>query len=208
MTVPMPETLPSEMGQNTNIMVGQRIRLLRSQQNLSLRTLAKRCGLSVNAISKIERGENSPTVASLHLLASALSVPITEFFQSRSDQRIVYVKSHQRLRSQYNGTAIESLGNGLRNQQLEPFLMTLQPHINPETPSITHGGQEFVYCLQGEVQYEIGAESFQLKPGDSLLFEADQPHRCVNPTDMLAVILLVFQSQEGTQSARQRHLDV
>lgn len=203
----MIETSPSEMSQDTNLVVGQRIRFLREQRNLSLRALAERCGLSVNAISKIERGENSPTVASLHLLASALNVPITEFFQNQTDQRIVYVKRDRRLRSHHDGTWIESLGNGLRNQHLEPFLMTLKPSTGHETHSVTHAGQEFVYCLQGEVRYEIGTEYYQLEIGDSLLFEADQPHRCLNLADTPAVILLVFQSHQGTQAARQRHLD-
>ena len=187
--------------------VGQRIRLLREQQGFSLRALAERCGLSVNAISKIERGENSPTVASLHLLASALGVPITEFFRDTSDQTTVFVKRSRRLRSQSGGMDIESLGIGLRNQQLEPFLVTLDAGAGQECRLITHAGQEFVYCLEGQVEYEIGQESYHLETGDSLLFEAAQPHRSLNLTGAPAVILLVFQSQEGTQIARQRHLD-
>ena len=63
--------------------VGQRIRMLRDQRKLSLRALADRCGLSINAISLIERGENSPTVSSLHVLATALGVPITDFFEEK-----------------------------------------------------------------------------------------------------------------------------
>lgn len=63
-----------------NLNVGQRIRRLREQRQLSLRALARLCGLSTNAISLIERGENSPTVSSLHALATALGVSITDFF--------------------------------------------------------------------------------------------------------------------------------
>ena len=60
--------------------VGQALRTLREQRGLSLRALAEKSGLSFNAITRIEHGENSPTVASLHLLADALNVPITAFF--------------------------------------------------------------------------------------------------------------------------------
>ena len=73
------------------INVGQQIRALREQQGLSLRALAERCGLSMNAISLIERGENSPTVSSLHLLALALNVPITAFFEAKQEQTVVFV---------------------------------------------------------------------------------------------------------------------
>jgi transcriptional regulator with XRE-family HTH domain len=203
-----PQTPPDDLSMtgDATFLVGLRIRVLREQHGLSLRALAQRCGLSVNAISKIERGENSPTVASLHLLASALRVPITEFFQAASDQKAVHVKRNLRLRSQQNGIGIESLGTGLRNQQLEPFLLTLDERAGQESRLISHPGQEFAYCIQGEVEYEIGDESYHLDAGDSLLFEASQPHRIRNVAIMPSIILLVFQSQEGTQTAHQRHL--
>lgn len=191
----------------TETSVGQRIRLLREQRGLSLRALADKCGLSVNAISRIERGENSPTVASLHLLARALDIPITEFFREASDRATVYVKRGHRLRAEHSGMGIESLGMGLRNQQLEPFLVTLAPGAGGETDSITHAGQEFVYCLQGEIGYQIDAETYTLESGDSLLFEASQPHRFYNTSSATALILLVFQAQEGNQAARRRHLE-
>jgi transcriptional regulator with XRE-family HTH domain len=186
--------------------VGLRIRKLREQRELSLRALAEKCGLSLNAISKIERGENSPTVASLHLLASALNVPITEFFRDSSDQTTVYVKRSERLHARRSGMDIESLGIGLRNQQLEPFLVTLEPGAGVDAEPITHAGQEVVYCLEGEINYQIGTETYHLEAGDSLLFEASQPHHFANATGIPALILLVFQAQEGNQAARQGHL--
>ncbi len=188
-------------------LVGQRIRLLREQRGLSLRVLAEKCGLSINAISRIERGENSPTVASLHLLARALDTPITEFFRDASDKATVYVKRNHRMRSERSGMGIESLGSGLRSQQIEPFLVTLEPGTGGDSEPITHDGQEFVYCVQGEIDYEIGTETYTLESGDSVLFEASQPHRFFNVSSSVALILLVFQAQDGGHAARQRHLD-
>lgn len=187
--------------------VGQRIRVLREAQNLSLRALAERCGLSINAISRIERGENSPTVASLHLLATALNVPITEFFHGGVERSIVVVKRDQRIRSQQSGMDIESLGVGLHNQQLEPFLVTLQPGLGEDSEPITHGGQEFIYCVEGQIDYEIGSEVFTLMPGDSLLFEATQPHRFQNRSAQRALILMVFQTHEGKHGTSRNHLN-
>lgn len=194
------------MSESETVNVGQRIRLLREQHNLSLRALAKKCGLSINAISKIERGENSPTVASLHLLASALQVPITEFFREESSQTTVFVKHSQRSYSQHNGMNIESLGIGLRNQQLEPFIVTIPPGINEETEPITHAGEEFVYCVEGKITYHIGDAVYELEAGDSLIFEASQPHRFANVDSIAARILFVFLTQDGSKSAHQYHL--
>ena len=186
--------------------VGLRIRAIREQRRLSLRALAERCNLSVNAISLIERGENSPTVSSLHLLATALGVSITDFFQEDDERSTVFVRRDQRLAYQKSGVAMESLGYGLRNQQLEPFLITVEPGAGNDEP-ITHPGQEFVHCLQGEVEYQVGGERYRLQAGDSLLLEAVRPHYFRNTAQAPATILVIFQTAESSHLARQRHLE-
>ncbi len=186
--------------------VGLRIRAIREQRRLSLRALAERCNLSVNAISLIERGENSPTVSSLHLLATALGVSITDFFQEDNELSTVLIRHDRRLAYQKNGVAMESLGFGLRNQQLEPFLITVEPGAGNDEP-VTHAGQEFVYCLEGEVEYHVAGERFRLEAGDSLLLEATRPHYFCNTALTPATILVVFQAAESSHLARQRHLE-
>jgi transcriptional regulator with XRE-family HTH domain len=187
--------------------IGSRIRTIREQRKLSLRALAEKCKLSTNAISLIERGENSPTVSSLHALATALGVKITNFFEETHNQAVVFVKSDQRLRTEGDGLATESLGIGLHNQQIEPFLVIVEPKSNGRCDLITHPGQEFVYCLDGEIEYLLCDQVFHLTAGDSLLFEATQPHCFHNIGKRPGTLLFVFQTIEGNHLARQRHLD-
>jgi transcriptional regulator with XRE-family HTH domain len=100
------------------INVGGRIRELRNEMGLSLRAMARRSGLSVNAISRIERGESSPTVASLLRLAAVLRVHVADFFLSGPESSTILVRSSDRLRSRGVGLLIESLGVGLPGQIL------------------------------------------------------------------------------------------
>jgi transcriptional regulator with XRE-family HTH domain len=188
--------------------VGQRIRTMREQRGLSLRALAERCTLSINAISLIERGENSPTVSSLHMLATALGVKITDFFEDSHEHAVVHVRHDQRLATQSNGLLMESLGIGLRNQQLEPFMVTVEPGVGEDGESIAHPGQEFVYCLEGTVLYQVNGHTYHLEPGDSLLFDATQPHCFRNIGNYPARVLLIFQAMEGSHLARQRHMEL
>lgn len=191
---------------NQSIAVGSRIRELRTKQALSLRALAELSGLSTNAISMIERGSNSPTVSSLHSLANALAVPITAFFEQQGDKQVIHLKRHQRPTSVTAGIRMENLGSGLPNQQLEPFLMTLEPGISSAPAPITHSGEEFVYVLKGSLLCEIRGQAFALEEGDSLLFLASQPHRYQNHSAKTAQILIGFQSLTGEMMAHQHHL--
>jgi len=187
--------------------VGLRLRSLRDQQGLSLRALAERCGLSINAISQIERSENSPTVSTLHRLATALNVPITDFFQEEEKQTVVFVKRDSGLRSQSDGVVMESLGIGLFNQQLEPFLMQIEPGIANIDDPVSHPGEEFIHCLEGEVDYCVADRVFRLEGGDSLLFDATQPHAYRNQSQKQVTIIMIFQSSRGLHRVQQLHLE-
>ena len=187
--------------------VGSRIRKIRDLQKLSLRALSERCGLSANAISLIERGENFPTVSSLHRLATGLDVPMTDFFQKKMGVSAISVKKSQGLSFQNNLATLESLGIGLPNQQLEPFRMTVAPEGDNLNDPISHPGEEFVHCQDGMVSYWVGDQEFVLSAGDSLLFDATLPHCWKNQYKKPSAVILVFQTAQGDLSAGQSHME-
>jgi transcriptional regulator with XRE-family HTH domain len=187
------------------INVGQRIRALREAEGLSMRALAERCGLSINAISQIERGENSPTVSSLHLLSSALNVSIADLFKDDRQQTVLYVRPDERLRSEARGVRMESLGIGLANQQIEPFVVTVAPGVDNGDQPISHSGEELVYCISGEIDYCVAEQVYHLRPGDSLIFEAAQPHFFRNRSADTAQLLMVFLAGGHRHLAQRLH---
>ena len=187
--------------------VGRRIKELRAKRGLSLRALAELSHLSTNAISLIERGGNSPTVSSLHSLATALDVPITAFFEQHGDGQVIHLKKDRRPKSETAGVRMENLGSGLPNQQLEPFLMTIEPGGSSTSSQITHSGEEFVYVLKGALMCLISEQEYHLEEGDSLLFLASQPHIYRNQSKKAAQILIIFQPMVGQVMAHQHYLD-
>jgi transcriptional regulator with XRE-family HTH domain len=188
--------------------VGQCIRSIREQRGWSLRALAERSGLSINAISLIERGENSPTVSTLHLLATALDVCIADFFTEEDQQVAVFVRPAFRLRSEAEGIVMESLGIGLQNQELEPFLLTIAAGSGNIGQPIDHPGEEFVYCLEGEIDYFVGDTVYNLEPGCSLLLEATTPHCFCNPAQQPALLVMVYHAGASGHLARRLQLDL
>ena len=190
---------------NKNVAVGPRIRELRTEKSLSLRALAQLSGLSTNAISLIERGDNSPTVSSLHNLASALNVPITAFFEQQGNGQVIHLKKEQRPTSATAGVTMENLGSGLPNQQIEPFLITIKPGGSSTSSQITHSGEEFIYVLKGSLLCKISEQEYELEEGDSLLFLASQPQVYLNQSSKPARILIIFQPVVGQLMAHQHY---
>jgi transcriptional regulator with XRE-family HTH domain len=175
------------------ISFGSKLRALRKERGLTQEELANQAGLSKNGISMIERDENSPSVATLQNLATALKLKVSYFFEDDSQTNIIHLKTTDRCPSLINnGLTIRKLGHRLKGQQIEPCLVALEAHSKSGEQVAVHSGHEFVYCLQGAVEYEVDNDVYLLEQGDVLLFEATLPHRWRNPTSEKAKILLIL----------------
>jgi transcriptional regulator with XRE-family HTH domain len=180
---------------------------LRKQRSLSLRALAEACNISPNTVSLIERGLSSPSVDTLQRLASGLGVPIVAFFETEDAQaRLVLSQSTSRARSRAPGMTIEHLGSGLVDHAFASFLITMEPSTRTRTAPIEHSGAEWVYCLEGLVEYEVEDVEYRLEPGDNLLFDASLPHRWRNPGPMQARMLLILDAGERHDLTVEQHL--
>jgi len=60
--------------------IGQNIRRIRKEQELTLKQLSRRTSLSVSLLSQIERAESSASVSSLYKISVALGVKLTTLF--------------------------------------------------------------------------------------------------------------------------------
>jgi transcriptional regulator with XRE-family HTH domain len=186
--------------------LGEKLRNLRKERGLSQRNLAAAADVSANAVSLIERNEISPSVATLHRLATALQVKIGYFFESDSPQtNLVHIKASDRSSLNSKGVVIGSVGKRLRGQEIEPFFVTITPGAESSRRPVIHTGHEFVCCLQGVVEYEVDDQVFLLEKGDCLFFEAELPHHWQNPTTEKAEMLLILQTPDGSDDPIRRH---
>ena len=187
--------------------VGRRLRELRQRRGLTQRALAQACDLSTNAIGLIERGESSPSVSTLNRLAQALQTPIAELFIETSEQRVVFTKGDQRSQAHRDQIQMENLAEGLSGQCMEAFLVTLQPGAGTGAEPVIHMGEEFVFCMEGQIEYRISDQAYYLEAGDSLMFQADQPHCWCNLAEEPARLLLIFHAVDEPQKWWQQHLN-
>ncbi|WP_129626187.1 cupin domain-containing protein [Candidatus Oscillochloris fontis] len=189
----MPEFRECPSSQSGKVDVGARLRTLREGRQLSIRALAEASGLAVNTLSLIENGKTSPSVSTLQQVAVALSVPITSFFEPDSPRsRVVFMPANQRTATGLPHGILSDLGAGLAQRSIEPLLITLDPGAGSGSQSIVHPGQEFVFCLEGRIQYTVDGQIYQLGPGDSLIFESTLPHGWENIESTPAQALLVL----------------
>ncbi len=161
--------------------IGREVRAFRKKQDLTVNDLAKLTGLSTGMLSKIERGIASPSLATLRALSAALQVPVTAFFRKFEEQRdATFVKAGEGLVIERRGTRAghqyQLLGHSLgKTISVEPYLITLTRE-SEVFPVFQHEGMEFIYMLEGRIDYRYSDKTYELSPGDSLFFDADAPH--------------------------------
>jgi len=179
---------PTQQKRSLERALGNQVRSIRRQQDLSIADLANAAGLSSGMMSKIENGAISPSLSTLQALANALNVTISSLFSSFEErQDCSHVRSGQGVIIERRGTkaghVYQLLGHVLRGDMaVEPYLITLKSGANPHT-SFSHSGIEFIYMLRGTVEYRHGSDIYHLIPGDSLLFDSGALHGPESLTD-------------------------
>lgn len=161
--------------------LGHQIRSMRRQQDLSVADLASAAGISNGMLSKIENGGISASLSTLQAISTALQVPLSSLFASFEErQDCSFVRAGEGLTIERRGTKVghvyHLLGHVLRGDVVvEPYLITLRENAAPHT-SFCHAGIEFIHMLKGEVQYRHGADLYDLREGDSLMFDSNALH--------------------------------
>jgi len=178
-----PHRLRENKEKNLETAIGREVRDFRKARGMTVADIADRTGLSVGMLSKIENGVTSPSLTTLQMLSSALSVPVTAFFRRFEERReAVHVKAGEALEIERAGTRaghqynlLGHIGANSSGVMVEPYLITLNEESDT-FPTFQHDGIELLYILEGEVGYRHGEQRFHLRPGDSLFFDADAPH--------------------------------
>jgi len=165
------------------VAIGREVRALRQQQGLTVAEFSQKSGLSGAMLSKIENGQASPSLTTLQALAQALSVPLTDFFRGFDETRpAIHVKAGEGIETERTGTRaghqynlLGHLGSNSSGVIVEPYLITLTT-ASDVFPAFQHEGMEFLYMLEGAVDYRHGDRTYPLRAGDSFFFDADAPH--------------------------------
>ena len=179
--------------------VGERIKKLRELKKLSLGDVAQRSGISEQILESIEADATAPPLGTLTKLARALEMKMgylltagepKPFVITRKDERKPVSRHAAEQQSKY-GYSYLSLSPGMRDRNMEPFLVTLSPTLE-EVPGSVHEGEEFIYVLEGEMEVVIGEHREVLYPGDTIYYHSSIPHvvKCHQgkPSKILAVL--------------------
>jgi XRE family transcriptional regulator, regulator of sulfur utilization len=173
--------------------LGELLRQLRAERNLSVRTLATRAGFSPSFVSQVELNHASPSIASLERLAAALGVTLGDFFREPAVSGPAITRSGKRrpLTSWWSRARIEPLTPMGAGQPFEAMMITIAAGGSSGTRPHAHPGHQFAIVFDGELRLTLGDEVQILARGDGATFDAATPHRWENPGKQPARLVIV-----------------
>ncbi|WVT73416.1 helix-turn-helix domain-containing protein [Sinorhizobium chiapasense] len=167
--------------------IGERIRTLRMEQNLTLDELASSSGVSRAMISRIERGEASPTAQLLAKLCSALSTTLSALFAFETKEASPLAKrADQRLwrdpESGYLRRSVSPDGLGSPVDIVEVEFPPGARVVFERQPS-DRGITQHLWLFSGRLELTTESGSHSLEPGDCLFMALGAGHIFHNPHD-------------------------
>ena len=179
--------------------LGKKLQHLRLRKKLGLVELGKHTGLSPSMLSQLENGKLVPTLPTLARIAMVFDVGLDHFFAAKSTRTLFSViRASERIKfperpnapmSAYN---FECLAFSAQDKSLQAYLAEFPMHdAKKELPTHFHLGAEFLYILQGSLIINCQDEDHELFAGDSVYFDASEPHsyRGTSPEPAKAVVI-------------------
>lgn len=183
--------------------LGERVRKLRHERDLTIAELADRSGLSSGLISQIERGRSNPSVRTLHRLRSALGVNLWAFLQP-SDPSTAAVSSTSSASPHFIRRKADRLKlvrgkSGIAEELLSPrsddqmrFMEITIPAGVESADMLIGQGRKGGLVFSGRARLTVDGETGELEAGDSFQFPADVPHKIANPYNEPVVLIWIM----------------
>ncbi|MEZ5755670.1 MAG: helix-turn-helix domain-containing protein [Paracoccaceae bacterium] len=153
------------------------LREARKARGLSLDAVAKLSGVSRSMVSQIERGESSPTVATLWNLTQALQVDFAGLLEGRPAPGIEITRAGAApVIARSPGVRIRILSPAETVGEHEVYDLSFEPGAALVSDPHSPGCREHLTVVEGALSVQSGEDAEDLGPGDTARYAADRPH--------------------------------
>lgn len=168
------------------------LRAVRRQRGLTLEQLADQTGLTKSYLSKIERGQSTPSIAAALKVSRALDVDVGRLFSDAAAEENISIDrakaSTASSEPRYRALAASMLG-----KSMSPFMVRPTGTTSDDTHA-EHAGQEFVFVHAGTVELVYGDQTIALGAGDSAYIDASIGHKLRTIGPIPAEVIVVTQA--------------
>jgi transcriptional regulator with XRE-family HTH domain len=191
---------------NINARIASRVKSLRSEQALSLESLAAKCEVSRSMLSLIERGESSPTAVVLEKIATGLGVTLASLFDDGSAPADPLSRGADRMtwKDPQTGYLRRNISpaNFPSPLQIVEVVLPAGARVAYETGAREVTIHQQIWMQEGSIELTIGRTQYRLSEDDCLAMMLDSPTTFHNPTRKRARYIVVLVSEHARTPRR------
>jgi transcriptional regulator with XRE-family HTH domain len=153
--------------------IARRLGELRAERAWSLETLAAKSGISRATLSRIERGELSPTAAMLGTLCTLYGHTLSRLMAEAESRPANLVRASEQAEwkdpaSGYRRRMVSPPSAGRRGE-LVVVRLPARAHVDFETPPV-HALEHHLWMIEGVLTLEVDGNTYRLRVGDCLRY--------------------------------------
>ena len=158
---------------------------LREVRGWTQNKLAQLAGVPRPTVGNVESGSANPTLQVLTRIAAAFQVSLDELVGPPRAAARLYKAGELTLRKRGKVQVRELLPDTIPGVTVER--MTFQRDARMTGVPHTPGTREYLTCESGAIRLTASGESYELDPGDVVVFRGDQRHSYENIADSFTV---------------------
>ncbi len=176
--------------------IGFRIRSARRRKKLTQANVAARAGIDKGHLSRIERGEKSASLGTLHMLSVALDTSLSLLLGEGNPKDEVRVTRAAGAQQVEGSEALDQDGHhktllaGGHDSRLSMMMVQVSKQGGQE--SAAHGGEEVIFVLEGSVRVQFDKHGVVLARYDSVSFPGYLSHSlCAEGSEIARVLIAI-----------------
>jgi len=176
--------------EEVDLLVARRLHALRRERGVTLTALAAQTGFSAAHLSRLEKGERQPSIATLLLLARVYGVPVSALVDDQDDGSYHVVRAadaptHHSHDGKYTV---------LSGSRAALAVVRLELPAGQRSDVARHPGEEWLHVLDGKVTLTLAGEELVLGQADSVHFDSALAHQLATPGRRPATVLIASTS--------------
>ncbi len=191
------------------VSLGERLRQIRKDRGWTLAEVARRSGLAVSTISKVERGRMSLAYDKFMVLAEGLGIDVGEMFGAAGEVfapgSFAVTRAGAADRHETDNYVYEMLSTDLRHKRMVPMMGRIRAHdVRDFSDFVRHPGEEFLIVLAGVIEVHLEGRPgapVRLEPLDSIYFDSAMGHVYVSAGEVDATMVVVRAPPAGSRNS-------
>ncbi len=149
-----------------------------------MKELSQKIGVSESLISQIETDKVSPAIDTLLKITDELNIDFEYLFQKNKRNTKIHIIKKKMRKKIIDGPVtyelLSKIDNIYQENAIEAYHLEIKPGENKKSSEYGHQGSELGIIFEGKGEIKIGGNKYALIAGDSVSFNADEPHTLVN----------------------------